>query len=158
LSRNDGVTIFLSTHFMNEAERCDRISLMHRGRAPKELVKKRGSASLEDAFISYLEEAAGIDKTKKTPQPAAPPAKAAPSRASRRFDPGRLWAYARRETMELLRDPIRLSFAFVGPVILMLAFGYGITFDVENLKFAAFDQDETPESHRLIENFSGSRY
>src|SRR6516162_5348365 len=165
LSRNDGVTIFLSTHFMNEAERCDRISLMHRGRvlavgAPKELVKKRGSDSLEDAFISYLEEAAGIDKTKKAeaPQPAAPPAKAAPSRASRRFDPGRLWAYARRETMELLRDPIRLSFAFVGPVILMLAFGYGITFDVENLKFAAFDQDETPESHRLIENFSGSRY
>ena len=165
LSRNDGVTIFLSTHFMNEAERCDRISLMHRGRvlkvgAPKELVKERRSASLEDAFISYLEEAAGIDKTKKTeaPQPAAPPAKAAPSRASRRFDPGRLWAYARRETMELLRDPIRLSFAFVGPVILMLAFGYGITFDVENLKFAAFDQDETPESHRLIENFSGSRY
>src|SRR5262249_56059931 len=72
--------------------------------------------------------------------------------------PGRLWAYARRETMELLRDPIRLSFAFVGPVILMLAFGFGITFDVENLKFAAFDQDETPESHRLIENFSGSRY
>src|SRR5262245_46549921 len=118
------------------------------------------TASLEDAFISYLEEAAGIDKTKKAeaPQPATPPAKAAPSRASRRFDPGRLWAYARRETMELLRDPIRLSFAFVGPVILMLAFGYGITFDVENLKFAAFDQDETPESHRLIENFSGSRY
>jgi ribosome-dependent ATPase len=165
LSRNEGVTIFLSTHFMNEAERCDRISLMHRGRvlavnAPKELVKERGSASLEDAFISYLEEAGGADKTKKTeaPQPAAPPAKAAPSRASRRFDPGRLWAYARRETMELLRDPIRLSFAFVGPVILMLAFGYGITFDVENLKFAAFDEDQTPESHRLIENFSGSRY
>src|SRR5262245_41277272 len=169
LSRNDGVTIFLSTHFMNEAERCDRISLMHRGRvlavgAPNELVKKRGSTSLEDAFISYLEEAAGIDKTKKTeaPQPAAPAAapaaQAVQSRASRRFDPGRLWAYARRETMELLRDPIRLSFAFVGPVILMLAFGYGITFDVENLKFAAFDQDETPESHRLIENFSGSRY
>src|SRR6516164_4700065 len=165
LSRNDDVTIFLSTHFMNEADRCDRISLMHRGRvlavgAPKELVKKRGSDSLEDAFISYLEEAAGIDKTKKAeaPQPAAPPAKAAPSRASRRFDPGRLWAYARRETMELLRDPIRLSFAFIGPVILMLAFGYGITFDVENLKFAACDQDETPESHRLIENFSGSRY
>ena len=28
LSRNQGVTIFVSTHFMNEAERCDRISLM----------------------------------------------------------------------------------------------------------------------------------
>ena len=180
LSRNDGVTIFLSTHFMNEAERCDRISLMHQGRvlavgAPKELVKERGSATLEDAFISYLEEAAEAGEKKKA-QAASPqtserqrralPAphqprknrKPTPSRASRRFDPGRLWAYARRETMELLRDPIRLAFAFVGPVILMLAFGYGITFDVENLKYAAFDQDQTPESRRLLESFSGSRY
>jgi ribosome-dependent ATPase len=179
LSRNDGVTIFLSTHFMNEAERCDRISLMHRGRvlavgAPKELAEKRRSATLEDAFISYLEEAAGAEEKKQfqampqgtdqaaksppAPQPTSKGAKATPSRASRRFDPGRLWAYARRETMELLRDPIRMAFAFAGPVILMLAFGYGITFDVENLKYAAFDQDQTPESRRLLESFSGSRY
>ena len=172
LSRNDGVTIFLSTHFMNEAERCDRISLMHRGRvlavgAPKELVKERGSDSLEDAFISYLEEA-GESKEKEArarpslPQPSAvavvTATKPVQSRSSRRFDPGRLWAYARRETMELLRDPIRMAFAFIGPVILMIAFGYGITFDVENLKFAAFDQDQTPESRRLLENFSGSHY
>src|SRR5262249_25306702 len=119
-----------------------------------------GSNSLEDAFISYLEEAAGTDKTKKdqTPQPIASPAKTAPSRASRRFDPGRLWAYARRETQELLRDPIRMAFAFIRPLILMLEFGYGITFDVENLKYAAFDQDQTPESRRLLESFSGSHY
>jgi ribosome-dependent ATPase len=176
LSRKDGVTIFLSTHFMNEAERCDRISLMHQGRvlavgAPKELVTKRNSASLEDAFISYLEEAGGAGKDKKSePAPVATPATAAepsipvasahatPTRSARRFDPGRMWAYARRETMELLRDPIRLAFAFVGPVILMLAMGYGITFDVENLKYAAFDQDQTPESRRLLESFSGSHY
>ena len=143
LSRNDGVTIFLSTHFMNEADRCDRISLMHRGRvlavgAPKELTNERGKELLEDAFISYLEEAVeGEEKAEKPgPQPATPPGKTVPtpagSRASRRFDAGRLWAYARREAMELLRDPIRLAFAFVGPVILMFAMGYGITFDVEN--------------------------
>jgi ribosome-dependent ATPase len=180
LSRNDGVTIFLSTHFMNEAERCDRISLMHRGRvlavgAPKELVMERGSATLEDAFISYLEEAAATEEKQRKPQgapqaadqaaeprsaaqPAAQQAKTASSRSSRRFDPGRLWAYARRETMELLRDPIRLSFAFIGPAILILAFGFGITFDVENLKYAAFDQDQTPASRRLLEGFSSSRY
>ena len=81
LSRDDGVTIFLSTHFMNEAERCDRISLMHQGRvlavdAPKELVKKRGKESLEDAFISYLEEAAESGEKKKA-QPAPQPAAAA---------------------------------------------------------------------------------
>jgi len=178
LSRNDGVTIFLSTHFMNEAERCDRISLMHRGRVlsvggPKELVKERGSASLEEAFISYLEEAAATEEKKRLqpepqlatgpaqkaePQPAVQDRKFAPARTSKRVDPGRMWAYARRETMELLRDPIRLAFAFLGPVILMLACGYGITFDVENLNYAAFDQDQTPQSRRLLENFSGSRY
>ena len=67
LSRDEGVTIFISTHFMNEAERCDRISLMHAGRvlavgSPEELVRERGSASLEDCFIDYLAEAAGIER------------------------------------------------------------------------------------------------
>ena len=62
LSRKDGVTIFISTHFMNEAERCDRISLMHAGRVlvsdtPAALIAKRGVRNLEEAFISYLEEA-----------------------------------------------------------------------------------------------------
>src|SRR5262249_27429135 len=153
LSRDDGVTIFISTHFMNEAGRCDRISLMHAGKllavgTPEELVHKRGSASLEDAFISYLAEAAGIKVGEEVPPPAqgaAAPAAAPPPRA-RRFDPGRLWAYARREAMELLRDPIRLAFAVFGPLILMIAFGYGISLDVEHLRFAAFDQDQTPES------------
>ena len=64
LSRKQGVTIFVSTHFMNEAERCDRISLMDSGRVlatgtPAQLVASRGVATLEDAFISYLEEADG---------------------------------------------------------------------------------------------------
>src|SRR5271169_2157629 len=78
LSRDDGVTIFISTHFMNEAERCDRISLMNAGKvlavgAPAELVRQRGCATLEDAFISYLEEAAGTEEKKKA-QPAQPAA------------------------------------------------------------------------------------
>jgi ribosome-dependent ATPase len=70
----------------------------------------------------------------------------------------RLWAYARRETVELLRDPIRLAFAVLGPIILMLAFGFGISFDIENLQMAYFDQDDTPQSRQLLDGFSGSRY
>ncbi|KAB0645133.1 ABC transporter ATP-binding protein, partial [Burkholderia diffusa] len=66
LARNDRVTIFISTHFMNEAARCDRISLMHAGRvlasaAPEELVRLRGAATLEDAFIGYLSDAQKAD-------------------------------------------------------------------------------------------------
>ncbi|WP_186418722.1 ribosome-associated ATPase/putative transporter RbbA [Bosea sp. CS1GBMeth4] len=162
LSRDDGVTIFLSTHFMNEAERCDRISFMHAGKVlavgtPQDLVRERGVETLEQAFIAYLREAAGLDGTPG--ETAAAPAPAArPAPPARRFDPRRLWACARRETMELLRDPIRLSFAFLGPLILMLAFGFGISFDVEKLKFAVFDQDRSMESRQLVEAFSSSRY
>jgi ribosome-dependent ATPase len=165
LSRDDGVTIFLSTHFMNEAERCDRISLMHAGKvlavgAPMDLVKERGSASLEDTFVGYLADAAGIDRSKKVeaPAPQAAPSESEAIRPPRRFDIARLWAYARRETVELLRDPIRLAFAIVGPIVLMLAFGYGISFDIENLQMASFDQDNTPQSRQLLDGFSGSRY
>ena len=165
LSRDDGVTIFLSTHFMNEAERCDRISLMHAGKvlavgAPLDLVAERGSDSLEDTFVGYLADAAGIDRTKKVDAPAPAAAAVAEERIAvpRRFNPARLWAYARREAIELLRDPIRLAFALLGPIILMAAFGYGISFDVENLQMAAFDQDDTPQSRQLLEGFSGSRY
>src|SRR6478736_4715617 len=63
LSREEGVTIFLSTHFMNEAERCDRMSMMHAGKVlaqgpPAQLVAERKAATLEEAFIGYLEEQA----------------------------------------------------------------------------------------------------
>ena len=165
LSRDDGVTIFVTTHFMNEADRCDRISLMHAGRvlavgAPQELVKERGSSSLEDCFVGYLAEAAGIDRTKtvEAPPTGAEAVEADALAPPQRFSVGRLWAYARRETVELLRDPIRLAFAVVGPIVLMLAFGYGISFDIENLQTASFDQDDTPQSRQLLEGFEGSRY
>src|SRR3974390_2509964 len=62
LSRNQGVTIFVTTHFMNEGMRCDRISLMNSGKvlacdAPQKLIEERGAASLEEAFIGYMEDA-----------------------------------------------------------------------------------------------------
>ena len=168
LSRDEGVTMFLSTHFMNEAERCDRISLMHAGQVlavgtARELAQGRGTENLEDAFIAYLEEAARGGGSAVTlasaPEPVAP-AEPHVSSASlvRGFDWRRLWAYARRETMEILRDPIRLAFSLLGPVSVMLTVGYGISFDVENLSFAAFDQDQTLESRELIEQLAGSRY
>ncbi len=166
LARNDGVTIFISTHFMNEAERCDRISLMHAGRVlaqgtPAELVRARRAPSLEEAFIGYLEDATeGVDKqvadSVATKDHAQGPAAPRPRR--RAFSPSRLWAYARREAMEIRRDPVRLAFALLGPVILMITFGYGISFDVENLSYAVLDRDRSPQSRAYLENFAGSRY
>jgi ribosome-dependent ATPase len=167
LSRNRGVTIFISTHFMNEAARCDRISLMHAGRVlaqgvPADLVRDRGAATLEETFIAYLEEAAApapeSASTPPAPAPAPEPPSHPPQPKRRAFDLGRLWAYARREAMEIGRDPIRLGFALLGPVLLMIVFGYGISFDVEKLPYAVLDRDQTPESRTYLENFQGSRY
>jgi len=69
---------------------------------------------------------------------------------------GRLWAYARRETMELIRDPIRMTFAALAPPIVMIAIGYGVSLDVEHLRFAAFDQDQTKESRDVVDAFSSN--
>ena len=164
LSRKDGVTIFISTHFMNEAQRCDRISLMHAGKVlaqgtPEELIRGTGTETLEQAFIAQLEKAAAV-AAPAAPSAAAPPARTGSSPASRAqyFSLRRYWAYARREAMEILRDPIRLAFALAGPMLLMTAFGFGISFDVEELSYAVLDQDRTPESRAYLEQFAGSRY
>jgi len=165
LSREDDVTIFISTHFMNEAERCDRISLMHAGRVlaqntPAELVRTRGVENLEEAFIAYLEDTA-IDTPKESDKKSGHSVETTPTQTKPRsaaFDLRRGWAYARRESLEIARDPIRLAFALLGPIILMIAFGYGITFDIENISYAVLDRDQSPESRNYLENFSGSRY
>jgi len=161
LSREDGVTIFISTHFMNEGERCDRISLMHAGEVlacdtPAALIEQAGADSLEEAFMRTLE---AVDQEAETGTQGSLLAaeEEAPVRTSR-FSLRRLWAYGWRETRELLRDPIRMAFAFVGSALLMLILGYGITLDVEDLPFAVLDQDQTPQSRDYITAVSGSRY
>ena len=63
-------------------------------------------------------------------------------------------AYAHNETVQILRDPVRLTFAFLGSALLMLVFGFGITTDVENIRYAALDQDQSPESRRYLEQFA----
>jgi ribosome-dependent ATPase len=163
LSRKDNVTIFVSTHFMNEGERCDRISLMNQGKVlasdtPQKLIESKNKESLEEAFIEYLQEA--VEKTE--------PAKDITINTSSKNTPStvqnsffsflRLFGYAYRESLELIRDPVRITFALLGTVILMFIMGYGLTLDVEDLKFSVLDNDKTPQSRQYIQDLSGSRY
>ncbi|MDH2350271.1 ribosome-associated ATPase/putative transporter RbbA [Bradyrhizobium sp. SSUT112] len=170
LSRNDNVTIFVSTHFMNEAERCDRISLMHAGKVlisdtPARLAEQRGGGSLEEAFVAYLQDAIGTTDAKPPGAGAAVAIEAASTegdaahgRLMRSFDLRRMFAYTHRETLELRRDPIRATLAVLGSVILMFVMGYGINMDVENLAFAVMDRDETGISRDYVQQVSGSRF
>ncbi|AZN96392.1 ABC transporter ATP-binding protein/permease [Mesorhizobium sp. M9A.F.Ca.ET.002.03.1.2] len=168
LSRKQNVTIFVSTHFMNEAERCDRVSLMHAGKVlatdmPAAIVQNRSAATLEEAFIGYLEDAIGTRQTElpkagEESLTAAAHARGKPGRLKRFFDPRRMFAYTRREALELLHDPIRATLATVGTLILMFVVGYGINMDVEDLSFAVLDHDDTAISRDYVLQIAGSRY
>lgn len=166
LSRRDQVTIFISTHFMNEAERCDRISLMHAGKvldsaAPAVLVEKRQAETLEAAFIGYLEDAgAGTDDTQAAEADAPSPVVSSTSAHPRQrgFSLNRLLSYMWRESLELRRDPVRATLALLGSIILMFVMGYGISMDVEDLSYAVLDRDQSTLSQSYTLNLSGSRY
>jgi ribosome-dependent ATPase len=164
LSRNQGVTIFVSTHFMNEAARCDRISLMDAGRVlatdtPANLVRARGADNLEEAFISYLEEASGASTAVRAgPIIEHRPTATTGAIGQQLFSSRRLLAYTAREWLELKRDAIRLAFALVGTAFLMLIFGFGITTDVDSLSFAVLDRDNSYESRAYLEELRGSPY
>lgn len=161
LSREQGVTIFLSTHFMNEAERCDRISLMHAAKVlavgtPAELQEQFAGATLEDAFVTCLEQAQGLSGVASEQVNTA--TQALTSTPPRGFSLRRTRALAVRESKELLRDRVRLWFAMLGAVFMMIILGFGISLDVEDLAFATLDQDNTAQSRAYLEAFRGSRY
>ncbi|HZD05643.1 MAG TPA: ABC transporter permease [Longimicrobiales bacterium] len=74
------------------------------------------------------------------------------------MDPVRLMAMARKEWIQLRRDPRSMILAFVLPLFLILFFGYAITWDVDDIRLAVLDQDRSRESLRLVEAFEASGY
>ena len=170
LSRRDRVTVFISTHFMNEAERCDRMSMMHAGKVldsdvPAKLLEKRGAKTLEEAFIGYLIEAEGGTVAPAGPTEAANTAIQTPATHTEHighnaegFSLRRMLSYLWREALELQRDPVRATLALGGSLLLMFVIGFGITMDVEDLSYAVLDRDQTTLSQSYTLNLAGSRY
>lgn len=180
LSRNQSVTIFISTHFMNEALRCDRISLMHSGKVlvydtPQQIIESKNARTLEEAFIHYIEEAAGVSVARSTDGQVREVFSEEPLSVSEDSSSGkdsqpshlksklgsslqRLFAYSYREMMEVMRDSVRLTFAFGGSLILLLIVTNGLSSDVENLSYAVLDLDQSPASRAYLQEFSSSRY
>lgn len=70
----------------------------------------------------------------------------------------RLFAIARKEWIQLRRDPRSLILAFALPVLLLLLFGYAITWDVRNIDLVVIDQDRSAQSRALVEGFTASGY
>ncbi|WP_442903554.1 ribosome-associated ATPase/putative transporter RbbA [Gilliamella sp. Lep-s21] len=168
LSRKDKVTVFITTHFMNEAARCDRISLMHAGKVlasdtPDNIISAKKAKTLEEAFIRYLVDAGADDSHNEEQTTEAPKAitnnttEISQNNHFQGFSFTRLIGCLWRETLELSRDPLRALLALLGSAILMLVMGYGITMDVEDLRFAVLDRDQSVISQNYTLNLSGSK-
>lgn len=70
----------------------------------------------------------------------------------------RIKAVAGKEWLEIVRDKVFFSLAFVVPVVMMILLGYGLSLDVENIPFTIVDHDKTPLSRDYAYRFIGSRY
>lgn len=157
LARRDGVTIFISTHFMDEGMRCDRISLMHAGQVlvtdePHKLIEKRGAQNLEEAFIAYISDVLPPEDTSDEGLLNSAEDTDRKTRESG-FSMRRLLAYTSREAMQVRRDPVRLAFSFIGSAILLLIMSFGISQEVRSIPYAVYDLDRTPESRAYLSGF-----
>jgi ABC-2 type transport system permease protein len=70
----------------------------------------------------------------------------------------RLKAVTKKELLHIVRDPRSLILALAQPLVMLLLYGYALTLDVDRIPTYVYDQDRTPESRELIDQFRGSRY
>ena len=70
----------------------------------------------------------------------------------------RIWAVARKEFLQILRDPRSLALAILMPVLLIILFGYALTLDINRVPTVIWDQCKTPQSREFLSKFSSSNY
>jgi ABC-2 type transport system permease protein len=70
----------------------------------------------------------------------------------------RIKAIAKKEILQIRRDPLSLAMAFLMPVLLLLIFGYAITFDVNNITTIIYDADRSSMSRELAAELTASGY
>ena len=163
-----GVTVIVTTHFMEEAEYCDRVVIMDAGRVlaqgtPAEIRRRAKPApgrepTMEDAFIAIVEEArraegdrAQAAEAGDTVTISASPRLLAPSAR-------RVWSLVRKESRQMIRDASSVAIGIVLPVVLILVFGYGLSLDVRDAPLAVVLEEASPEATDLAGAFQLSPY
>ncbi len=163
-----GVTVIVTTHFMEEAEYCDRVVIMDAGRVlaqgtPAEIRSHARSSpdhepNMQDAFIAIVEESRQSGQNDNVPREShgewklsAPPA----------WLPGlvrRVGALVRKEARQMIRDASSVAIGIVLPVLLILVFGYGLSLDVRDAPVAVVLEEQSPQASGLAGAFLLSPY
>ena len=158
-----GVTVIVTTHFMEEAEYCDRVAIMDAGRilaqgTPAE-IRRRGHAIRPGtnhggclyrhrrAGSREPEHGSGISRSSGMIPPRSSPHMSARARARRTL------AMVRKESYQVLRDPSSIAIGILLPVILILLLGYGLSLDVKNVPLALVLEDRSAETMELAASF-----
>lgn len=76
----------------------------------------------------------------------------------RRFDPQRLMALVRKESLQALRDPSTLLIAFVLPVVLLLLFAYAVSLDARNVRIGVVLESQGASAQSLAAAFASTRF
>ncbi len=149
-----GITVFVTTHYMDEAEYCDRISIMVDGKisamgTPEELKDQLGQSDMDHVFTHLAR------KSRRAPQGGEPSAPQAAPQSSRR---GAGWAFIVKEARHILRDKRTMLILFGMPVVMMLLFGFAITTDVKNVRTLVVTSQMDLQTQQAIERLSQSEY
>ncbi len=70
----------------------------------------------------------------------------------------RLYAVAWKESVQILRDSRSIAIVVIMPLVLMLAFGYGVSFDIKHVRTYIFDRDATQQSQDFLQHVKASEY
>ena len=151
-----GVTVMVTTHFMDEAEYCDRIGLVYRSKfitmgTPDELKEKAKTSenpfpTLEDAFIALIQ---NYDEEQYVRSMHIPPDKGKLRR---------LKALIIKEFYQIIRDPSSIFISFVLPLILMFIYGYGVSLDLDHFRIGFVLEDTSPDAQSFAQSIIDSRY
>jgi ABC-2 type transport system permease protein len=164
-----GVTVIVTTHFMEEAEYCDRVVILDAGKVlaqgtPAE-VRARGretdgrAPTMEDAFIAIVEEARPQTGNSERG------VRSADLRSSEFRTPHsafrvlrRVWSLVKKEARQIVRDPSSIAIGIVLPLLLILLFGYGLSLDVLDVPVAVVLEGPSPAATELASSFQLSPY
>ncbi|HVN95126.1 MAG TPA: ABC transporter permease [Syntrophorhabdaceae bacterium] len=67
-------------------------------------------------------------------------------------------AIAKKEFIQIKRDPMSLAMAFLLPLVLLFIYGFAVTFDVDRITTVVYDMDKSSLSRELVNEFTQSHY